>query len=231
MIKRNPIRSFVRRDSRITHAQSLAYQTLWPQFGCQTDHLVDYDILFGRKAPRFLEIGFGSGQSLLALANSQPDRDFIGVETHKPGIGALLLGVKSLGMNNLRIFHGDVIDVLTHHIPLNSLDGILIFFPDPWPKRRHHARRLIQPDFVTLLLDRMKLDAVLHLATDWEDYARHMRQVVTQEKRLINLAGEGQFAGRSSLRPVVTKFERRAIESGRLIWELQLVKKGLEFGG
>ncbi len=224
------LRSFVRRDSRITAAQARAYEELWPQFGQQIDQgLIDYDMEFGRKAARFLEIGFGSGHSLLALAKSQPECDFIGVETHKPGIGALLLGMEAQAITNLRIYHGDVIDVLTNCIPMVSLDGIQIFFPDPWQKRRHHLRRLIQPDFVSLLVERIKVGASLHLATDWEDYARHMMQVVSSEKKLLNLAGEGQYGGRSAYRPIITKFERRAVQAGRAIWELQLAKKGLEF--
>jgi tRNA (guanine-N7-)-methyltransferase len=219
------LRSFVRRDSRLTAAQERAQAALSPTFGIEvTDQPFDFKTLFGREAKTFLEIGFGSGLSLLAVAKLQPENNFIGVETHKPGIGALYLGIQADELTNIRVCYADVIDVLEKSIPNNSLDGVQIFFPDPWPKRRHHARRLIQPAFLKLVVSKLKQGGVLHLATDWEDYATHMLTVVTQEKTLKNLAGEGQFAARSSQRPVVTKFEQRAEKEGRLIRELQLEK-------
>ena len=219
------VRSFVRRDSRMTAAQSRAYEMGWPRYGCSlTQGLVPSEKLFGRIAPCYLEIGFGSGQSLLALAKSQPDNNFIGVETHKPGLGALLLGMQQHDVTNLRLYHADVMDVLTQGISTDSLDGIHIFFPDPWPKRRHHARRLIQPDFIALLVTKMKPHATLHIATDWEDYASHMMRVLSQEKKLRNTAGEHHFAERSLYRPLITKFEQRALKAGRRIWELQFEK-------
>lgn len=219
------LRSYVPRGRR-TDAQERAYAELWPQFGLQVEkELIDYQQEFGRHAPRYLEIGFGSGQSLLALAHAQPDSDFIGVETHQPGIGALLMGMQEQQLTNLRIYYSDVIDVLEKCIPKASLDGVQIFFPDPWPKRRHHQRRLIQPEFVKLIVDRLKTGGLLHLATDWDDYAKHMLQVVSLERGLFNLGGEGHFAAeRSSQRPIITKFENRAVREGRSIWELQLKK-------
>lgn len=216
------IRSYVPRGRR-TEAQECAHAEMWPHFGLSMENgLIDYPTVFGREAPCFLEIGFGSGMSLVAVAKAQPDHDFIGVETHQPGIGALMMGVQAEKLTNLRAYYGDVIDVLEKCIPPHSLAGVHIFFPDPWQKRRHHQRRLIQPEFIKLVVDKMKPNGVLHLATDWEDYASHMLQVVSQEPQLINLAGPGKFAARSPQRPVVTKFEGRAIREGRGIWELQL---------
>lgn len=217
------LRSYVPRGRR-TDAQERAYIECWPRFGLSVETgYIDYQQVFNRHAPCFLEIGFGSGQSLLALAQAQPDKNFIGVETHQPGIGALLMGVQEHELTNLRIYYSDVLDVLEKCIPKTSLDGVQIFFPDPWPKRRHHQRRLIQPEFIKLVIDKIKSGGILHLATDWEDYAKHMMQVVSQEPKLLNLAGIEQFALRSSQRPVITKFEGRAVREGRNIWELQLL--------
>lgn len=220
------IRSFVRRDGRRTEAQERARAECWPRLGLQVeDGLIDYPHLFARVAPCYLEIGFGSGESLLASVKARPDCDFIGVETHKPGIGALLLGVQQDGgITNLRIYDADAVDVLEKCIPDASLSGAQLFFPDPWPKRRHHPRRIIQPSFVQLLGKKLKPGASLHLATDWEDYAKHMLTVLSAAEAFVNLAGPYQFADRSPWRPVVTKFERRAVRDGRRVWELQFKK-------
>ena len=219
------LRSFVRRDGRRTPAQERAWETLWPQYGLEmANGFLDYRNAFHRDAPTHLEIGFGSGLSLLAIAKAEPDKNFIGVETHKPGIGALFLGMQTQGLTNLRVYYADVIDVLEKCIPDNSLASVQIFFPDPWPKRRHHPRRLIQTPFVKLIVSKLIPQGELHLATDWEDYAIHMLQVVSAEPALTNLAGDHCFAARSPLRPVVTKFERRAEREGRVIRELQLRK-------
>lgn len=219
------LRSFVRRDSRITAAQARAHAEAWPNRGLRLeDGMIAYDQVFGRSAPCYLEIGFGSGQSLLALAKEQPEKDFIGVETHKPGIGALLLGVQSHALTNIRVYHGDVVDVLSTCIPNASLDGVQIFFPDPWPKRRHHARRLIQTVFIDLLADKLKSGGIFYLATDWEDYAKHMMQVLTPHHQFANAAGHQQFAERSPHRPILTKFERRAEREGRKSWDLCFVR-------
>jgi tRNA (guanine-N7-)-methyltransferase len=222
------IRSFVRRDGRRTAAQENAYAELWPRFGLSLENgMLDLGQLFGNDAPCLLEIGFGMGQSLLAAAIANPDKNFIGVETHRPGIGALLLGVELNELTNIRVFHTDVIDVLEKCIPNASLAGIQIFFPDPWQKRKHHGRRLIQPEFLKLITSKLKPDAELHLATDWDDYAVHMMKVVSAETALVNVAGVGQFAERSPYRPIVSKFEGRAIREGRKIWELRLQRLAL----
>lgn len=218
------LRSFVIRGSS-TPAQVRALRELWPQFGLSLEAgKLDFKAVFGREAPTYLEIGFGGGQTLVAAAAANPDKNFIGVETHKPGIGSLLMGVEELGLTNLRVFRGDVVDVIAECIPENSLAGIQIFFPDPWQKRRHHARRLVQLPFLQTLASVLKIGGSLHLATDWDDYAIHMMKVVTASKDFTNDAGVGEFGTRSPYRPIVSKFEGRAIREGRVIREIQLTK-------
>lgn len=202
-----------------------AHEELWPSMGLAVQNeMMDFQQVFGRDAPHLLEIGFGSGQSLLAAAEAFSHCDFIGVETHKPGIGALLLGIQQRQLKNLRVFYADVIDVLEKCIPQASLDGMQIFFPDPWPKRRHHPRRLIQSEFVKRVAEKLKIGGTLHLATDWEDYARHMMKVISLEPSLRNFAGNGQFSTRSCYRPIISKFEQRALREGRAIRDIQLGK-------
>ncbi|MCD6038968.1 MAG: trmB [Gammaproteobacteria bacterium] len=220
------IRSFVRRDSRLTEAQRHALDALWPQFGLNlAEGEIDFVALFNREAPCILEIGFGAGQSLLATAKAHPEQNFIGIETHQPGIGALLLKIQNQQLTNIRLFYADAIEVLNQCISETSLDGIQLFFPDPWPKRRHHKRRLIQPEFVTLLIAKLKIGGELHLATDWQDYAKDMMRVLSNQTELINNAGADNFAPRSAQRPIITKFEQQAKRAGRKIWELQFKKR------
>lgn len=220
------VRSFVPRNGRITPGQQQAFATQWSQFGLKlADGMLDYQMQFKRNAPCRLEIGFGMGQSLLAYAKEHRDENLIGIEAHIPGIGALLLGIQMAGLENIRVFNGDAIDILKGCIPDSSLESIHIFFPDPWPKRRHHQRRIIQADNVKLMLQKLMPKGQLHLATDWQDYAAQMMQVLSQEEQLVNLASPHQFAMRSPFRPIVTKFERRALSDKRQIWELQFAKK------
>lgn len=220
------IRSFVRRDGRLTDGQRQALEILWPQFGLPfpCDRL-DFTNVFQREAPRVLEIGFGSGYSLLEIAKAHPEKDFIGIETHQPGVGTLLLGIEREKLTNIRIFYADAVEVFANAIPDNSLDTIQIFFPDPWQKRKHHKRRLVQVEFINSILPKLKTHGTLHLATDWEDYALHMMKVLSSIPALENLAGAAQYANRSSQRPVITKFEMRGKKSGRIIWELQFQLK------
>jgi tRNA (guanine-N7-)-methyltransferase len=219
------LRSFVRRNSRQTIAQAHARHTLWPTLGLNVEHgVLQNSVVFNRTAPLFLEIGFGTGQSLLALAIAHPDKNFIGIDTHQPGVGALMLGISSHGLTNLRIYQEDAIDVIEQCLPQAALDGVLLFFPDPWPKRRHHARRFIQQNVVNQLVDKLKVGGVFHLATDWEDYARHIMKILSATKHLLNTAGNTHFATRSPYRPIITKFEHRALQQSRSIWELQFHK-------
>lgn len=220
------IRSFVRRDGRMTEGQRHAFDALWPVVGLslQAGEL-NIPAVFNRSAPCILEIGFGSGQSLLEIAAAHPEHDFIGIETYKPGIGSLLQGIEIRELKNIRVYYADAVEVLQRCIPAATLDGVQIFFPDPWQKRKHHKRRLIQPEFVKLVVSKLKSKGILHLATDWEDYAMQMMAVLSEEPELMNLAGAGQFAIRSSQRPIVTKFEQRGKCSGRPIWELQFARQ------
>ena len=217
------VRSFVRRG-RQTAAQQAAYSAIWSQVGLLIEQGLLANDHFGRSAPRLFEIGFGSGQSLLALAQAYPQWDFIGVETHRPGIGAVCLGIQTHALTNLHLYEADAIDVLQTCIPDEYLTSIQLFFPDPWPKRRHHVRRLIQSDFVQLVVAKLIMHGTLHLATDWEDYAYQMMRVLSAIPALENRAQHGQFAERSLYRPTLTKFEQRAKREGRQIWELQFRK-------
>jgi tRNA (guanine-N7-)-methyltransferase len=216
------VRSFVRRDGRMTSAQEYAFTHYMEKFGLKNE-MVDFASIFQRTASRTLEIGFGSGTSLFAMAKAAPEIDFIGIEIHKPGIGQLLQNIEAAGLTNLRIFYKDAVEVLRECIPDHSLDTIQIFFPDPWQKRRHHKRRLIQPEFIHLLSTKIKIGGTLHLATDWEDYAVHMMRVLTDAPQFKNAFGHEQYADRSSGRPVVTKFEKRGAKEGRPIWELRFI--------
>lgn len=219
------IRSYVKRDGRMTAAQRDALKQLWPVVGLDVKNgLCDFSRIFQREAPLILEIGFGSGYSLLTMAKAHPEQDFIGVEMHQPGIGSLLLGMQLQQISNIRLFYADAVDVLTQAIPDESLDVVQIFFPDPWPKRRHHKRRLIQTSFVNLVVSKLKRGGTIHLATDWQDYAIEMMKVLSESDMLINLAGAQHYSNRSSQRPVVTKFERRGTAEGREIWELQFAR-------
>lgn len=218
--KPRPIRSFVRRQGRLTAAQERALHTLWHRFGVDsTADLLDLDVLFGRRAFRVLEIGFGNGDSLAAMAKAHPEADFLGIEVHRPGVGHLLLVAESLDLHNLRILCADAVEILDRPFPDACLNRIQIFFPDPWPKQRHHKRRLIQPAFARLLATKLKPGGHLHLATDCNDYAVHIMDVLESEEQLVNVAGRGQFASRPDYRPS-TKFEERGLRLGHQVQDL-----------
>lgn len=198
--------------------QDRALRELAPRFVLAVrDGWVDLDAAFDRVAPRVLEIGFGMGHSTAAIAQASPNIDLLGIEVHPPGVGALLQRIESLQINNLRIIQHDAVQVLERMIAPSTLAGAMIFFPDPWPKKRHHKRRLIQPPFVALLASRLQPGATLHLATDWEPYAQQMLQVLSAEPLLMNTAAG--FAERPAYRPV-TKFERRGVALGHGTWDL-----------
>ncbi|RKZ37660.1 MAG: tRNA (guanosine(46)-N7)-methyltransferase TrmB, partial [Gammaproteobacteria bacterium] len=173
-----PIRSFVRRSGRMTRAQGRSLEKYWGTYGIAGEGVVDMDVAFGRRAPRYLEIGFGMGGALLTMAEGRPGHDFLGVDVFEPGIGHVLGRVAALQLGNIRLLRGDAVDILGARLPAGGLDGVYLYFPDPWPKKRHHKRRLVQPPFVSLVARCMRSGGRFLLATDWEDYAHHMLQVV-----------------------------------------------------
>jgi len=214
------VKSFVRRQGRMTLGQNRGMEEGWPRFGLSKDAgLLDIETVFGRNAPLVFEIGFGMGQSLAAMAMAEPDKNFIGVEVHRPGIGRLLGQLLDDGIENIRLFEGDAKDILAVAIAADSLDRLQIYFPDPWHKTKHHKRRLIQPEFVRLLASRLKPGATLHLATDWEPYVKQMLRVLSAEPSLLNVADAGHFAERPDWRPL-TKFEARGQGLGHGVWDL-----------
>jgi tRNA (guanine-N7-)-methyltransferase len=212
------IRSFVRREGRFTRGQRRAIDTLWERYGVNpAPRLLDLDKLFGRCAPHVLEIGFGNGESLAAMAQAHPQADFLGIEVHRPGIGHLLMRIEALGLSNLRVICADAVEVIQYRLPDTHLDRVQVFFPDPWPKQRHHKRRLIQPAFLELLAPKLKPGGYLHLATDWEDYALYMLKVLEASKDFVNAASA--FAPHPYYRPL-TKFEQQGLSLGHNIWDL-----------
>ena len=215
------IRSFVTRTGRITSAQERALDELWPKYGIELGAApLDLDAVFGRRARRVVEIGFGNGDNLLALAASRPAEDFLGVEVHRPGVGRLLLQLEERALGNVRVVCRDAVEVLERYLTERCLDEILILFPDPWPKKRHHKRRLVQPPFVALLAERLKAGGALRLATDWEPYAAEMLATLSAEPRLRNIAAQGGFIPRPAERPP-TRFERRGERLGHQVWDLE----------
>jgi tRNA (guanine-N7-)-methyltransferase len=218
--RRRAIRSFVVRAGRMTVAQERAWAELWPRFGLENaDAPLDLGAVFGREAPCTLEIGFGNGESLVSLAAEHPERDFLGIEVHRPGVGHLLLRIEELGLRNLRVICRDAVEVLERCIAEASLDEVLLYFPDPWPKKRHHKRRIVQPGFVALVASRLRPGGVLRMATDWQPYAEHMLAVAGACAALRNDSAEGDYVPRPASRPV-TRFERRGQRLGHGVWDL-----------
>ncbi|WP_085979204.1 tRNA (guanosine(46)-N7)-methyltransferase TrmB [Saccharomonospora cyanea] len=208
--------SYVKRGGRMTVGQQRAWERLWPSWGRAVADLpdgpIDFTEWFGRQAPVVLEIGSGMGEATSQLAAAAPETNYVAVEVYEAGLGQLMLRAEQLGVENLRLFHGDAVVLLTEHVAPESLSGVRIFYPDPWPKKRHHKRRLVQPGFVRLVTSRMAPGATLHLATDWENYAEQMLEVCSAEPTLRNRY-DG-WAPRPDFRPV-TKFEQRARSEGR----------------
>jgi tRNA (guanine-N7-)-methyltransferase len=220
---RQSIRSYVLRAGRITQAQKRALAELLPRYGIPYAPAVfDLDRVFGRAAPRVLEIGFGNGDTLVELASSFPNRDFIGVEVHPPGIGHCLLAVESLGLANLRVVAHDAVEVLAHMIPPASLDEVLVYFPDPWPKKRHHKRRIVQPEFASLVASRLRPGGRFRLATDWEPYAAWMLEVLNASPDFTNAAPDGGCVERPERG--ATRFERRGRRLGHRVYDLDFVR-------
>jgi len=218
--RRRAIRSFVVRAGRMTVAQERAWTELWPRYGIETGATpLDLAAVFGREAPRTLEIGFGNGESLVALAAAHAGRDFLGIEVHRPGVGHLMLRLEELGLSNVRAICRDAVEVLQQCLAPATLDEVLLYFPDPWPKKRHHKRRIVQPAFVALVASRLRPGGVLRMATDWEPYAAHMLEVASGCATLRNESPDGTFVPRPDSRPV-TRFERRGHRLGHGVWDL-----------
>jgi tRNA (guanine-N7-)-methyltransferase len=218
--QRRTVRSFVLRGGRITDAQQRALSELWPRYGIDFSPVpLDLDATFGRRAPRVVEIGFGNGEHLVALATAHPDRDYLGIEVHRPGAGRLLLALDQTGTRNVRVICEDAVQVFDKQIPPDALDEVLILFPDPWPKKRHHKRRLIQAPFVELIASRLAPGGVLRLATDWQPYAEQMLEVLSASQALRNTEPQGAFAPRPDER-AATRFERRGRQLGHGVWDL-----------
>ncbi|MSQ21639.1 MAG: tRNA (guanosine(46)-N7)-methyltransferase TrmB [Betaproteobacteria bacterium] len=217
------IRSFVLRTGRMTGAQERAITTLSPRFTIPfAAEPLDLEATFQRAAPKILEIGFGMGETTAAIARDHPDHDYLGVEVHTPGVGALLISMEAQGLANIRIIQHDAVEVLEAMIPAESLDGVHVFFPDPWPKKRHHKRRLLQAPTVSLISERLRPGGYLHVATDWEDYATQILAVLAAEPLLTNTAHG--FADRPAARPI-TKFERRGNRLGHGVWDVVFKKR------
>ncbi len=206
------------RQGRVSNAQRRAVDSLLPLFGLPYRAApLDFDAAFARAAPRFLEIGFGMGETTAQIAAEHPQNDYLGIEVHTPGVGGLLRLIEAQQLTNIRIIQHDAVEVVTHMIPASSLSGVHVFFPDPWPKKRHHKRRLLQPGFVHLLASRLLPGGYLHVATDWEEYAAQILQVLSGEALLVNSV-DG-FAPRPGYRPQ-TKFESRGLKLGHGVWDI-----------
>lgn len=218
-----PIRSYVLRAGRMGSGQVRALEELGPRFILPfASTLPDWDAVFSRSAPKVLEIGFGMGAATAEIAIARPDTDFIGVEVHPPGVGALLQRIAQSDIDNVRIVQHDAVQVLNQMVAPGSLAGVHVYFPDPWPKKRHHKRRLIQPPLVALLASRLAPGAYLHCATDWQPYAEQMLQVLAAEPTLANTS-DG-YAPRPDWRPL-TKFEQRGLKLGHGVWDLLFVRR------
>lgn len=219
------IPSFVRREGRITHAQRRALTTLWQRFGVDAGAApLDPATLFERRAPLVLEIGFGDGEALATMASADPMMNYLGLEVHRPGIGHLLLRAETLALTNLRVMCADAVEVLERQTPDECLDRAQIFFPDPWPKARHHKRRLIQASFVTLLVHKLKPGGELHIATDCEDYAHSILNLLNATAELVNRAEDNGFASRPGYRPS-TRFEQRGRRLGHAIRDILFARR------
>lgn len=228
-IFKREVKSFVRRQRRLTTRLEKALAEGWPKFGVvlsdNPDEKINLDALFGRQAKTVLEIGFGHGDTLLPMAKANPDCNYLGVEVHEPGIAAVMCGVIEDNLQNIRVIQNDAVKMLHERIPDNSFSRIHIYFPDPWPKLRHHKRRIIQADFVELLRHKLCDGGVIHCATDWQNYAEHMMSVLSANAGFKNMMGDQQFADNKTVQlRANTKFEMRGVKLGHGVWDLVFVK-------
>ena len=220
------IRSFVKREGRLTSGQERALKELFPLYGITLeDKQLNLSEVFQRTAPTVFEIGFGNGTSLAEMAMNNPQQNYIGVEVHRPGVGNLLLQIEKLNLKNLRVINDDAVEVLQQMIADESLDAVYLFFADPWHKKRHHKRRIVQQEFAQMLRKKLKSGGVFHMATDWENYAEYMMEVMTAAEGFDNTAGKNQYVPKPDYRPV-TKFEQRGHKLGHGVWDLIFKKVG-----
>ncbi len=221
---RRSIRSFVRRTGRMTPAQVRARKELWPQYGLDyAEEPLDLDCVFDRSARRILEIGFGNGESLIRAAEEEPEADFLGIEVHEPGVGHCLIHAHESAISNLRVIVHDAIEVLQQQLEDDSLARVNLYFPDPWPKKRHHKRRIIQHGFLQLVARKLAVDGTLHIATDWKNYAGHIDEMIA-ESELFRLDERREHAGERPLQRHGTKFETRGLKKGHRIWDWRFIR-------
>lgn len=226
--RKRTIRSFVRRAGRMTTSQQRALEELWPAFGVDVDDApLEFVLLFNREADVVLEIGFGNGETLVDQAAAAPEKNFIGIEVHEPGVGHCMLKASEAGISNLRLIVHDAVEVLRHQVASDSLSRLNLYFPDPWPKKRHHKRRIVQPDFVDLVADRLRPGGTLNIATDWANYAEHIDAVLAAADR-FECAERREHGGEMPLDRPQTKFERRGLREGHRIvdWRFTRQEKG-----
>ncbi len=221
---RRTVRSFVKRAGRMTAAQERALRELWPQFGIAfSEELLNLDSIFRRSAPRVLEIGFGNGETLIEQASANPATDYLGIEVHEPGVGHCMLHAATARISNLRLFRRDAIEVMTHQIPDASLNRVNLYFPDPWPKKRHHKRRILQSAFLALVAEKIEAAGSFRISTDWENYAEHIDDLL-EPQTLFKLSEKRVHDGDDPLDRPITKFEQRGRELGHKIWDWRLIR-------
>lgn len=214
------VKSFVKREGRLTNAQAKAIEENWEQMGLSVHQgLLNFDDIFGRSAKRIVEIGFGMGKSLVEMAAHAKDTDYIGIEVHRPGVGACLASAREAELSNLRVFEHDAVEVLKTNIADGTLDRLQLFFPDPWHKKKHHKRRIVQAEFVQKIRAKLKLCGEFHMATDWEPYAEHMLEVMNNAEGFTNSSASHDFVERPDYRPI-TKFEVRGQKLGHGVWDI-----------
>jgi len=218
------IRSFIRRQGRLTQGQQHALTHHWDKYCLDPQDVYDFAEVFGRVSPMIVEIGFGNGESLAKMATDNPGIDYIGIEVHRPGVGHLMMLLDQQGLTNVRIYCHDAIEILERKLPDASLTGVHLFFPDPWPKKKHHKRRIVRPSFLTLLVKKLKVGGYFHAATDWQHYAESMLEVLATETGLVNSSDQGDYCQRPEYRPL-TKFEHRGIRLGHGVWDVIFIRQ------
>ncbi len=223
-IKPQRIKSFIRRQGRLTPGQQHAIDTLWDRYCLNPDVNYDFSEVFGRTAPIIMEIGFGNGTSLVEMAEANPELDYIGLEVHTPGVGHILRLIQDKELNNIRLYNHDAVEVLENRIKDGTLTGLHLFFPDPWHKKKHHKRRIVRPDFVELLARKLRSGGYFHAATDWQHYAEDMLNVLSANSELTNTSETQDYCPRPDYRPQ-TKFEQRGIRLGHGVWDIIFTRK------